>query len=141
VPDEVIVEPEEFKIDTESTEDDLFKEIDYQEETEEIIDDTLIIVQRKPTYPGGLKALYATFMEMKYPTKAINSKLEGRVYLSFVINKKGDVSDISILRSLSAECDAEAVKALKKVGKWNPGKQRGVPVNVRMTLPISFKLK
>lgn len=66
--------------------------------------------------------------------------IEGRITISFVIDKDGSITNIKILRGIGFGCDKEAIRVLNKMPKWNPGKQRGKPVKVSMTLPITFKL-
>lgn len=75
-----------------------------------------------------------------YPDSAVKNHIEGSVIVKFIVNKDGTVSDVSILRGIGAGCDEEAIKAVSKMPKWQPGKQNGVPVKVYYTLPISFKL-
>ena len=67
------------------------------------------------------------------------SDLEGRVFVEFIINRNGDLSDLKVIRGIGAGCDEEAVRVLA-LTKWEPGKQRGKPVRVKMILPIHFRL-
>ncbi len=109
---------------------------------EPIEESPFFIVEQMPTYPGGLKALYTYFgKKMKYPPQARRMGIEGRVTITFVIDKDGSVTGIKLLRGIGAGCDEEAIRILKSLPKWNPGKQRGKAVKVQMTLPINFKLK
>jgi protein TonB len=66
--------------------------------------------------------------------------VEGKVFVQFVIDKDGSPSDITVLKGIGSGCDEEAVRVIKNMPKWTPGKQRGRPVKVRMSLPIVFKL-
>ncbi len=77
---------------------------------------------------------------MKYPSQARRMGIEGRVYLQFVVDRDGSITDIQAVKGIGAGCDEEAVRVMKTVPKFKPGKQRGVPVRVRMVMPISFKL-
>lgn len=98
-------------------------------------------VEHEPTYPGGMTKFYDYIKEnLKYPDKARENGVEGRVVLSFVVEKDGSFSDIKTLRSISPECDAEAIRLLKASQKWEPGMQNGHIVRVMYNVIISFKL-
>ncbi|MFB9844638.1 energy transducer TonB [Mucilaginibacter ginsenosidivorans] len=97
-------------------------------------------VEHEPEYPGGMMKFYQYIHEnLKYPEKAKNSGIEGRVILGFIVEKDGSFSDIVINRGLSRECDAEAVRLLKSTEKWNPGVQNGHLVRVMYNVIITFK--
>jgi TonB family protein len=101
----------------------------------------ITIVEEMPEFPGGPEALYPYIREiLKYPEKAIEQGVEGIVYLTFVVEKDGSVSNIKVLRSIGYGCDEEALRIVRGMPKWKPGKQRGVPVRVQYNLPIRFKL-
>ncbi len=143
VPNDIVVEVFESPIDN------TFEEIDSFEDPGEIESPGIepveeapfIIVEQMPTYPGGLEALYKFISKkMKYPSQARRMGIDGRVTLSFVIDKDGSITNIKLLRGIGAGCDEEAIRVLKTLPKWSPGKQRGKPVKVQMTLPINFKL-
>lgn len=105
-------------------------------------DEVFKVVEVDPEFPGGEEALYKYLAEnIKYPEKAKNNKVEGRVYITFVIEKDGNVSDAKVLRSVNEELDAEALRVINAMPKWKPGMQRGVPVRVQYNIPISFKLQ
>ncbi len=105
-------------------------------------DEVFKVVEVDPEFPGGVEALYKYLAEnIKYPEKAKNNKVEGRVYITFVIEKDGSVSDAKVLRSVNEELDAEALRVINAMPKWKPGTQRGVPVRVQYNIPISFKLQ
>lgn len=100
------------------------------------------VVEVDPEFPGGEEALYKYLAEnIKYPVMAKNNKVEGRVYITFVIEKDGTVSDAKVLRSVNEELDAEALRVINAMPKWKPGTQRGVPVRVQYNIPINFKLQ
>ena len=100
------------------------------------------VVEVEPEFPGGMEALYKYLAEnIKYPEKAKKNKVEGRVYITFVIEKDGTVSDAKVLRSVNEELDAEALRVINAMPKWKPGTQRGVPVRVQYNIPINFKLQ
>lgn len=92
-----------------------------------------------PEFPGGNEALY-TFLgkNYKYPKQDRKNKIEGKIITKFMIDTNGNVQDITIIKSVSAACDAEAIRVLKQMPKWKPGTQKGVPVNVYFTLPIKL---
>ena len=105
-------------------------------------DEVFKVVEVDPEFPGGEEALYKYLAEnIKYPVMAKNNKIEGRVYITFVIEKDGTVSDAKVLRSVNEELDAEALRVINAMPKWKPGTQRGVPVRVQYNIPISFKLQ
>lgn len=92
-------------------------------------------------YPGGLAALYKYFGEsIVYPLSARNANLRGKVYLGFIIEKKGSISNLHVLRGLSSDVDAEAIRVMKDALKWSPAKQGGLPVRQEMTVPITFSI-
>lgn len=95
-----------------------------------------------PEFAGGTNALMKYIFEnLKYPVAAVDQQVEGRVIARFVISKTGKVKDVEILRSLSPECDAEALRVIKSMPDWKPGKEKGEPVEVFYTMPILFKLQ
>lgn len=100
------------------------------------------VVEERPTFPGGDAAL-AQYLgrSINYPAMARDMGVQGQVYISFVVDEMGRISDIKLLRGIGAGCDEEAINAVNGMPIWNPGKQRGVPVKVRYTLPVSFKMR
>ena len=103
------------------------------------IDPVFTVCEESAEYIGGQKAL-VEFLDanMKYPPIAMENGLEGRVYLSFIVEKDGSLSKIKIIRSISKECDEEAIRLVKLMPKWKPAKQRGEPVRHEYNLPINF---
>ena len=100
------------------------------------------IVEVMPEYPGGMqKCLQYLAKEIKYPTKAQDAGQQGRVIVQMVVSKEGKVVDPKVIRSVSPELDAEAIRVVKSMPDWKPGKQKGQAVNVKYTLPIMFKLQ
>lgn len=100
------------------------------------------VVENMPSYPGGDQAMYEFLVSnMKYPVEAQKAKKEGRVVVSFVVRKDGSITDVNVIRPVDPALDAEAVRVVKAMPKWTPGKQKGVPVNVKFNMPIQFKLK
>lgn len=106
-----------------------------------IEDETFVFVEQMPEFPGGQKALmeYLT-KNISYPEIARENGYEGSVALSFVIDQSGDISDIQIKRDVPGGCGAEAVRVVKSMPRWKPGRQNGNVVKVRYTLPVKFRL-
>ena len=105
-------------------------------------DDVIHIVAGvMPTPKGGLEDFYKFLgKKIKYPKQARRMGKEGRVFVQFVVDQEGNLTDFKILKGIGAGCDEEAIRVLKLAPKWNPGKQRGRPVKVRMSVPIFFQL-
>lgn len=94
-------------------------------------------VEKVPEFPGGLEKLLMFFNEnFKYPK---GETIEGRVYVVFVVEKDGSLTDIKIAKSLSEATDTEALRLIKMSPPWKPGMQGGQPVRVKYALPINFK--
>ena len=99
-------------------------------------------VEQMPEFPGGIAAMMRYLSEnIKYPPEAAKNNIEGRVVLQFVIDETGQVGDIQVARPVSEELDAEAVRVVKSMPKFEPGRQDGEAVSVWYTLPINFKLQ
>lgn len=99
-------------------------------------------LEEMPKYPGGDIELMKFFSEnIVYPEIAKRAGVEGKVILSFVVNKDGKISDIQVLKSIGAGCDEEAVRVLKIMPGWIPGKQNSNPVLTRINIPVVFKLR
>ena len=110
---------------------------------EEIVEEEPIfmVVESAPSFPGGTAALMQFLSDnLKYPMMAREANIHGTVFLSFIVSKTGEISDITVLRGIGGGCDEESVRVVKLMPKWEPGKQRGVPVKVRFTLPVKFIL-
>ena len=106
--------------------------------------DTAIVVisDVMPEFPGGDEALFAYLSQnINYPTEAKDAKLEGRVYVTFVIEKDGQVSNAKILRDIGGGCGEEAIRVVNNMPKWKPGIQDGKPVRTQFNLPVSFQLQ
>lgn len=99
------------------------------------------IVDEMPQYPGGEKAMMEYVAKnVKYPQEAKDKEIQGRVFVSFVVEKDGSVDEVKVMRSIGGGCDDEAVRVVKAMPKWEPGKQDGKPVRVSYMMPINFKL-
>lgn len=100
------------------------------------------VIEQMPSFPGGDGELMSFLSKnIKYPVIAQENGIQGKVILGFVVSKTGAISDINVLRSLDASCDKEAIRVVKLLPKWIPGKQNGENVNVRYTLPVVFRLQ
>lgn len=100
------------------------------------------VVEVEPEFPGGMEALTKYLSEnIKYPEQAKKDKIQGKVYISFVVEKDGSVADAKVLRGIGGGCDEEALRVVKAMPKWEPGKQKGTPVRVQYNLPVAFKLQ
>ena len=99
------------------------------------------VVEEMPNFPGGMnECMKFLARNIKYPVLAQEAKIEGRVIVQFVVDRDGSVNDIKVVRSISPQLDAEAVRVIGLMPKWNPGKQRGKAVAVKYTMPIQFRL-
>ena len=99
-------------------------------------------VEVMPSFPGGEAALFKWLSEnINYPTIAAEQGIQGRVHLRFVVRPDGSVDQVEVQKGFDPSCDKEAVRVVKKMPKWNPGKQNGNAVNVYFQLPVLFKLQ
>jgi protein TonB len=102
---------------------------------------TFINVEQKPEYKGGLEAMAAFLQKnLKYPSQASRAGIEGRVFVQFTVGSDGKIESTSAIKGIGFGCDEEAVRVVKLMQNWIPGKQAGVPVHSRFTLPIVFQL-
>lgn len=100
------------------------------------------VVEQMPSYPGGMGALMQYLSSnIKYPKESENISGQGRVLTTFVVEKDGSISDVKIIRSAHPTLDAEAIRVVKNMPKWIPGKEGRKPVRVKYTLPITFRLQ
>lgn len=100
------------------------------------------VVEKMPKFPGGMQALMKYLDEnINYPETAKAQKIEGRVFVQFVVNPDGSVGSTKVLQGITPALDAEAIRVISSMPKWNPGTQRGKNVRVRYTLPVSFSLE
>ena len=110
-------------------------------EDEETVD-IHITVEEQPSFPGGTAKFYQYIANhLKYPKQAIRDQVEGKVYIKFVIDRDGSISDAEVYKGIGEACDEEALRVIKNSPNWNPGKQRGQAVRVQMILPITFQLQ
>jgi periplasmic protein TonB len=143
VPDEKKIEEEiEINMDTEVTEQTKVEEVKIQEvEEKEDPDQIFLVVEETAAPTGGMPAFYEyVSKKLKYPAQARRMGIEGKVFVEFVMERDGSITDVKAIKGIGAGCDEEAVRVLQSAPKWKPGKQRGKPVRQRMVLPIAFKL-
>lgn len=135
IEEELVIEDLEVDEDT---------EIEFiEEEVEEVSEEQIFtIVEQMPSFPGGdAELLQYLSKNTKYPAIAKDAGIQGTVYVTFVINKDGEVSDVKVLRSIGGGCDEEAIRVVENMPDWTPGKQRGKSVPVQYNLPIRFTLR
>lgn len=143
VPDEEEIEEDiEVELDVEVTEETVIEDIIFEDApAEEEVEEVFTIVEDQPEFPGGMAAFYKYVGDnMDYPSQARRMGIEGRVYVQFVVDKDGTVTEVKAVKGIGAGCDEEAERVLREAPKFKPGKQRGRAVKVRMVLPIIFKL-
>lgn len=108
-----------------------------KEDPEEIF----IVVEQTAVPKGGMEAFYKYVNEnLRYPAQARRMEIQGRVFIEFVVDRDGKITNVVVVKGIGAGCDEEAMRVLENSPAWNPGKQRGRPVRQKMVLPITFKL-
>ncbi|HRN41676.1 MAG TPA: energy transducer TonB [Vicingus sp.] len=111
---------------------------------EEVVEEEIFtIVETMPEFPGGGQEALFKFLqkEMKYPQVAKENGIQGTVFVNFVVGQDGKIRDVKVLRGVNKMLDDEAVRVVKAMPAWKPGKQRGKPVSVSYNLPIKFTLR
>ena len=140
----VIVEDDEEleeELEMEDTEADEDMEIEIIEE-EVVEEEIFMVVEKMPEFPGGMAGLGKYLgKKIKYPELAKEAGISGKVYVTFVIDKKGKVGKVKILRGIGGGCDEEALRVVRAMPPWAAGKQRGKAVSVQFNLPINFSLQ
>ena len=112
------------------------------EEEEESSQPIFTVVETMPQFPGGDAALLQFLAKsIKYPVIAQENGIQGRVICAFVVNRDGSIVDAEVLRGVDPSLDKEALRVINTMPKWSPGKQRGKPVRVKYTVPITFRLQ
>ena len=100
------------------------------------------VVEQMPEFPGGMEKLMDYLSKnIKYPSMAQENNIQGRVIVEFVVNKDGSIVEPKVMRSVDTSLDNEAMRVIKLMPKWTPGKQRGKAVRVRYTVPVLFRLQ
>lgn len=113
------------------------------EEELPVEDEIFEVVEDKPEFSDGGAAGLMRYLStnIKYPTIPQENGVQGKVTVQFVVNKDGSIVDVKVLRGVDPYLDKEAVRVISSMPKWKPGKQRGVPVRCKFTVPVTFKLK
>jgi protein TonB len=108
---------------------------------EEDEDKVFLVVEQPAEFDGGMAAMYKYIgKNLKYPASARRMGIEGSVFISFIVDKAGVISDVQVVKGISADCDKEAARVVKGMPNWKPGKQNGRAVKSKFVLPIKFKL-
>ena len=108
----------------------------------EDVDEIFTVVEEQPMPKGGMEAFYKYVQEsLKYPAQAREMGIEGKVFVQYVVNDFGEISDVKVVKGIGAGCDEAAAQVVKNSPAWLPGRQNGEAVKVRMVIPINFKLK
>ena len=119
-------------------------EVIFEEPVEEVKEDVnkvFLVVEQPPEFEGGIEAMYKfIYKNVKYPASARRMNVEGSVYVGFVVDADGKISEASVIKGISADCDKEALRVVKLMPKWRPGKQSGRAVRVKYVLPIKYRL-
>ncbi len=101
-----------------------------------------ITAEEMPSYSGGeTERMKFLADNIKYPQQAAETGIQGTIYIQFVVDSKGNITDVTIMRGIGGGCDEEAVRVIKMMPKWHPGRQNGQTVRVRYTMPVVFKLQ
>ena len=138
------VEVEDIEINAEMDQNEVIEEyVPVEVEEEEVQEQEIFqIVEEMPSFPGGeQKLLEYVAKNTKYPQIARESGIQGRVFIGFVVETDGSISNVKVLRGIGGGCDEEAVRVIKSLPKWKPGKQRGKAVRVSYQIPVNFKLQ
>ena len=146
---EVVSDDKEIKNDvtfstevTDDTKNIAIVQVQIEEEEDETETQIFTVVENEPEFPGGTEALYKYLAQnIKYPQLARENNITGKVYVTFVVEKDGSIANPKVLRDIGGGCGAEALRVVKSMPKWAPGKQRGKAVRVQFNLPVNFNLK
>lgn len=113
-----------------------------EEEEEEAAQQIFTVVEEMPEFPGGqMELLKYLSKAIHYPVIAQENGIQGRVVCAFVVNRDGSIVDAEVLRGVDSSLDKEALRVITSMPKWKPGKQRGKPVRVKYTVPVTFRLQ
>lgn len=139
-PDGVILEDLFFQLQSDSLK---YDELVNWNPNEEIAYNEVIEIDKvdeKPSFPGGESAMTSYLnSNVKYPVEALENGIRGRVIVQFIIEKDGSISDVKISRSVNPSFDREALRVVKAMPKWNPGKLKGIPARVKNEVPVVFR--
>lgn len=144
--EEEIIEEIEIDFDIEVSEETIVQDVIYEagdviDLEEEKAEEVFTIVEEQPQPVDGIRAFYEfVTSELRYPDQARRLGVEGKVFVQFVVDTEGNLTKAQIAKGIGAGCDEEALRVIQMAPRWNPGKQRGRPVNVIRIIPIHFKL-
>ena len=144
IDDDDTAEETNFASSEETGEDVVIKHIPVTVDEEVVVeDDIFVVVEENPQFPDGGTAGLLQYLgkNIKYPTIPQENGTQGRVTVQFVVNKDGSIVDVKVIRGVDPYLDKEAVRVISTMPKWIPGKQRGVPVRCKFTVPVTFKLQ
>lgn len=145
VEDDVSIENEIIFADDETNFDDEVQMYDFElgEEEEEEEEEIFVVVEDMPTFRGGDVNKFREWVQkrVKYPQIAAENGIQGKVYIMFVVEPDGSVSNVSVMRGVDPALDEEAVKVVESSPSWSPGRQRGAPVRVRFSITVNFQLQ
>ena len=144
IDDDATADETNFASSEETGEDVVIKHIPVTVDEEVVVeDDIFVIVEENPQFPDGgtVGLLQYLGKNIKYPTIPQENGTQGRVTVQFVVNKDGSIVDVKVIRGVDPYLDKEAVRVISTMPKWIPGKQRGVPVRCKFTVPVTFKLQ
>jgi protein TonB len=104
-------------------------------------DEIFLVVEDQPEFPGGTAALMEYLRKnIKYPAICRENNIQGKVIVTFVVNKDGSIVDIEVIKSVNPSLDKEAIRVISQMPNWKPGAQRGKPVRVKYSVPVNFRL-
>jgi protein TonB len=140
------VEVEDVEIDAEVDQDEVIEEYEFtppEIEEEEIVEAEIFkVVEEMPEFPGGAAKMMEFIQKnIKYPMIARESDIQGRVFVNFVVEPDGSITNVTVMRGIGGGCDEEALRVVQSMPNWKPGKQRGSAVRCSFTVPIIFKLQ
>ena len=144
IDDDDTAEETNFASSEETGEDVVIKHIPVTVDEDVVVEDEIfVIVEENPQFPDGGTAGLLQYLgkNIKYPTIPQENGTQGRVTVQFVVNKDGSIVDVKVIRGVDPYLDKEAVRVISTMPKWIPGKQRGVPVRCKFTVPVTFKLQ
>ena len=138
-------EVESVEIQTEDNEEEIIIQAPVEEVVEEEVEDVVfVVVETMPSFPGGQQALFKYLSDnIKYPVIAQENGIQGTVVCQFTVNKDGSIVDVEAVKNTSGDAalEKEAIRVIKSMPKWSPGKQRGQAVRVKYTVPVRFRLQ
>ncbi len=142
-PDEVkqLMTADQAQVEVKNEEVTAVAEVQVEVKEEEAPVDIFVIVEEMPAYPGGEDAMMKYInSNIVYPEVAKENNIQGTVTLSFVVNYKGVVDNVKLIKGVDPSLDNEAIRVVKSIPQWKPGRQGGKPVNVSFSVPVKFKL-